>query len=118
MNREFDALPADADERTARTRRADAARQRMLPGVRELFAEHPHLNTPHADAPRGKAFAKKTAGKGLRDLYSPAQLDVLQRLNAMLAQPPETERGSCPREFSQGLPDRPAGLTGLIDRPD
>ncbi|MEU6117183.1 MerR family transcriptional regulator [Streptomyces sp. NPDC047117] len=88
VNGEFDALPADADERT----RQDLA-ERMLPGVRELFAEHPHLKTPHADAPRGEAFAKKTVGKALRDLYSPAQLDVLQRLNALLAQPPETEQG-------------------------
>ena len=79
VDKEFDVLPADADEGT----RQDLA-ERMLPHVREAYAEHPDLRTPNAGAPRGEAFAMETMGRAFRDLYSPAQLDVLQRLNALL----------------------------------
>jgi DNA-binding transcriptional MerR regulator len=87
VNKEFDTLPADADERT----RQDVA-ERWAPYVRELFDEYPDLRTPTADAPRGEAFAKETVGKALRDLYNPAQLDVLRRLNTLLAIQGEAER--------------------------
>lgn len=79
VNREFDTLPADADEQT----RQDVA-ERMVPPLRELFDKHPELRTPTTDAPHGEAFAKKTIGKALRDLYNPAQLDVMQRVNTLL----------------------------------
>jgi DNA-binding transcriptional MerR regulator len=79
---EFDALTADADEET----RQDIA-ERMVPFVRELFDEHPDLRAPATDAPHGEAFAMKTIGKALRELYNPAQLDVLVRVNALLAAP-------------------------------
>jgi DNA-binding transcriptional MerR regulator len=78
-NKEFDALPADADERTRR----DLA-ERMAPYVQALFDEHPDLRAPNTDAPHGQSFAMKTIGKALRDLYNPAQLDVLRRINAVL----------------------------------
>jgi DNA-binding transcriptional MerR regulator len=77
---EFDDLPADTDEQT----RQDIA-ERMVPHLRELFDEHPDLRTPEVGAPRGEAFAKKTIGKALRDLYNPAQLDVMRRVNILLA---------------------------------
>lgn len=82
VSKEFDTLPADADEHT----RQDIA-ERMVPSTREMFDEYPDLRAPAADAPHGEAFAKETMGKALRDLYNPAQLDVLQRLNALLATP-------------------------------
>jgi hypothetical protein len=63
-----------------------------VPYVRELFDEHPDLRAPTAGAPRGEAFAKETIGKALRDLYNPAQLDVLRRLNTLLAAQGEAER--------------------------
>ncbi|WP_181763516.1 MerR family transcriptional regulator [Streptomyces albidus (ex Kaewkla and Franco 2022)] len=84
VDKEFDALPADADEQT----RQDIA-ERMVPSARELFDEHPALGAPAAGAPHGEAFAMETIGKALRDLYNPAQLDVLQRLNALLAAGPD-----------------------------
>jgi DNA-binding transcriptional MerR regulator len=87
VNKEFDTLPADADERT----RQDVA-ERWAPYVRKLFDEHPDLRAPTAGAPRGEAFAKETVGKALRDLYNPAQLDVLRRLNTLLAVQGEAER--------------------------
>ncbi|OEU85371.1 MerR family transcriptional regulator [Streptomyces abyssalis] len=78
-DKEFDALPADACEQT----RQDLA-ERLLPSVRELLDKHPDLRAPAAGAPQGEAFAKKTMGKALRDLYNPAQLDVLVRVNKLL----------------------------------
>ncbi|MCI2421342.1 hypothetical protein MOQ72_28265 [Saccharopolyspora sp. K220] len=43
----------------------------MAPYLRELFDEHPDLRAPTYDAPRGEAFAMKTIGKALVDLYNP-----------------------------------------------
>jgi DNA-binding transcriptional MerR regulator len=80
----FDELPADADEQT----RADLA-ERMVPFVQSMFRQHPGLSTLQADAPRGETFAKKTAGKALRDIYNPAQVDVLRRLGVLLAEASE-----------------------------
>jgi hypothetical protein len=87
VSKEFDTLPADADEQT----RQDIA-ERMAPYARELHDEHPDLRAPNTDAPRGEAFAKKTIAKALRDLYNPAQLDVLRRLNTLLTTHSEAER--------------------------
>jgi DNA-binding transcriptional MerR regulator len=79
VNREFDTLPADADEPTRR----DLA-ERMARYARELLDAYPDLRAPYSDAPRGEAFAMKTIGKALKDLYNPAQLDVMRRVNALL----------------------------------
>jgi DNA-binding transcriptional MerR regulator len=87
VSKEFDTLPADADEQT----RQDIA-ERMAPYVRALFDEHPGLRAPNTDAPRGEAFAMKTIGKALRDLYNPAQLDVMRRLDTLLTPRSEAER--------------------------
>jgi DNA-binding transcriptional MerR regulator len=78
---EFDNLPADADEAT----RQDVA-ERMAPYVRMLHAEHPGLTAPHNDAPHSPRFVEQTVGKALKDLYNPAQLDVLVRTNTLLNQ--------------------------------
>jgi DNA-binding transcriptional MerR regulator len=87
VNKEFDTLPADADEQT----RQDVA-ERTMPYLRKLFDEHPGLRAPATDAPRGEAFAMKTIGKALVDLYNPAQLDVLQRVYTLLAKHSEAEQ--------------------------
>jgi DNA-binding transcriptional MerR regulator len=81
-DREFQDLSGDADERT----RQDLA-ERMAPYVRDIYAKHPGLTAPDTDAPRGERFVKRTAGAAMRELYNPAQLDVLQRLGALLAGP-------------------------------
>lgn len=86
---EFDDLPAEADETTRH-----AVARRMVPYVRALRARHPDLDEPLSDAPRGARFAGRTVGEALRDLYDSAQLDVLQRTEALLragrAVPPST----------------------------
>ena len=76
---EFDELPDDADEPT----RQDVA-ERMVPYIHALRARHPDLDGQHSEAPRGARFVEQTVGEALRDLYSPAQLDVLQRARALL----------------------------------
>ncbi|QPP07117.1 MerR family transcriptional regulator [Streptomyces bathyalis] len=123
VSKEFDTLPADADEHT----RQDIA-ERMAPSTRKMFDEYPDLRAPEADAPHGEAFAKETMGKALRDLYNPAQLDVLQRLNALLAtgsdgepaRPPETpgesNRSQSQRREPQGSCQLPAAGHQLVCR--
>ncbi|GAA3224069.1 MerR family transcriptional regulator [Pseudonocardia petroleophila] len=76
---EFDDLPAEADEATRH-----AVTERMVPYVRALRAQHPDLGEPLSDAPRDTHFAARTVGEALRDLYNPAQLDVLRRTEALL----------------------------------
>ncbi|WP_130342402.1 MerR family transcriptional regulator [Herbihabitans rhizosphaerae] len=72
---EFDGLPADADE---------ATRQRLAenyaPMVRRQFEEHPSLK----DVATSGALSSPVVLQGLVELYNPAQLDVLRRLNALL----------------------------------
>jgi len=71
---EFDALPPDAD-RASRRRLAAA----LAPSMGVLFEEYPWLNDPGSRAPRGGAFAEGTMGQAVRELYNPAQLEVLYR---------------------------------------
>lgn len=76
---EFDDLPGDADELTRQ-----AVAERMVPYIQALRARHPDLDEPWADATRGARFAARTLNAALQDLYNPAQLDVLQRTEALL----------------------------------
>lgn len=80
---EFDDLPADADERT----RQEVA-EHLAPYARMLRAAHPGLRTMHADAPRGSRYSEQTLGEAMRDLYSPAQLDVVRRTEILLRAEP------------------------------
>lgn len=88
---EFDALPADAGEGT----RQDLAR-RMAPHIRRVRAEHPQMVDPHADSPRGARTATRIAGAAMRELYNPAQVDVVRRVQEILQA--ETETDVPPRE--------------------
>ncbi|MGW5387748.1 helix-turn-helix domain-containing protein [Nocardia sp. NPDC003963] len=76
---EFDHLSAEADEST----RAGLA-ERLAPYVGEVTAEYPEIQAPADDSPVGAKRAAETVGKALRDLYNPAQLDVLVRVNRIL----------------------------------
>lgn len=78
---EFADLPADADERT----RAELA-ERMASFVRSVYDRHPGLSTLHDDAPRGREFVRQTVGTAVAELCNPAQVDVLRRLGALLAE--------------------------------
>ncbi|WP_335988867.1 helix-turn-helix domain-containing protein [Glycomyces sp. MUSA5-2] len=78
VDREFEELPPDADEAT----RADLA-ERMAPFAREVAQRFPGINDL-SDAPHGEDFARRSIGTTLRDLYNPAQLDVMVRIHALL----------------------------------
>ncbi|MFC4014251.1 MerR family transcriptional regulator [Nonomuraea purpurea] len=78
---EFDALPPDADDATV-----ERIAERILPLVRRMRAEHPWSNDPVADSPRGAELAENVMGHAAVELYNPAQLRVLQRLNVLLEQ--------------------------------
>jgi DNA-binding transcriptional MerR regulator len=88
---EFDNLPADADEST----RAELA-ERLAPYADELTSQYPEITAPATDSPVGAKRAAETVGKALRDLYNPAQIDVLVKVNRLLygpdGQPPGKDR--------------------------
>lgn len=78
---EFDALPADADDAT-RQRLAEA----YAPVARRQFEQHPSLK----DIAMSEALTKPIVLHGLVELYNPAQIDVLRRMNTLLElTPPE-----------------------------
>lgn len=79
---EFDDLPADADEDTRQ-----GVAERLAPFVRTLRDQYPGLTDTHSDAPGGARFAAETMVKAMKDLYNPAQLDVLVRINTLVAAP-------------------------------
>lgn len=76
---EFDALPADASEQ-ARQQLAE----RFAPEVVQQFTDHPSLKNPVAKVRGGEALATSAMGRGLVELYNPAQVDVLVRLHALI----------------------------------
>jgi DNA-binding transcriptional MerR regulator len=76
---EFDALPADADDRV----RQDLA-ERMVPHVRRVWGGTPELSAPDTRAPRGPRFVVETAVAAVQELYNPAQRDVIRRLTALI----------------------------------
>ncbi|GAA4935009.1 MerR family transcriptional regulator [Streptomonospora halophila] len=78
---EFEALPPDADDAAI-----DRLAARMLPAVRRAREKHPWSKDPAADAPRGAKHAEHTMAEAMVQLYNPAQLQVLKRLAALLAE--------------------------------
>ncbi len=79
MHQDFDSLPPDADE---------ASRQQLA----ERYAAHylivasryPWMRNPEYRAPRGTAFVADTLGQVFGELYHPAQLDVVRRVNEII----------------------------------
>lgn len=78
---EFEALPADAPE-DVRRRLA----QRFAPEVRRRKKDHPSLRDLDASSRRGGALAQSVVAQAVAEFYNEAQLDVLQRLNALLSE--------------------------------
>ncbi|MEE2041149.1 MerR family transcriptional regulator [Nocardiopsis sp. CT-R113] len=81
---EFNHLPADADEETRR-----ALAERFIEPVRDLLAEHPALGDVRTMAPKNPRFAAETVVAAMRDLYNPAQLDVMRRISIGLEEKKE-----------------------------
>ncbi|MFC3996088.1 MerR family transcriptional regulator [Nocardiopsis sediminis] len=77
---EFTDLPADADEAT----RSELA-ERLLPISRDVLTAHPELHDPANMVSRNPKFTTETIRSALGDLFNPAQLDVLRRIERTLA---------------------------------
>lgn len=88
INREFDELSADADEHI----RQDLV-ERMVPYLRRLRQDHPDLPDLYTDAPKGKKRVRETMETVLRELYNPAQLDVLHRTHVIVVESAQTRPG-------------------------
>ncbi|MER6555307.1 MerR family transcriptional regulator [Streptomyces sp. NPDC053741] len=78
--RELDELLADADEQTRQS-----LAERLVPYVLSIRAAHSGLNDLASDAPRGRQHTARTIGKAISDLYNPAQVDVMKRLDRLLS---------------------------------
>ncbi len=83
VDAEFDQLPADADAAT-RQRIAEG----MAPALRRQAHRHTVLNDLEAHASRTSAETETAVLAALRELYNPAQLDVLHRANLFLTADP------------------------------
>ena len=77
---EFEQLPGDADDATI-----ESLATRMAPTVRRERERHPWSVDPTADSPRGAQLAKSILVQAVAELYNPAQIRVLQRMNELLA---------------------------------
>ncbi|MGC4941116.1 MerR family transcriptional regulator [Kribbella sp. DT2] len=77
--RDFDSLPAGADEETRRE-----VAEGMVIHVVELFATYPDVVAAQFDAPGGIRQVGRAVGVALKELYNPAQLDVLRQVAGLL----------------------------------
>ncbi|RSM84224.1 MerR family DNA-binding transcriptional regulator [Kibdelosporangium aridum] len=75
VDKQFETLPADA---SADTRQQLA--ERLVPEILVQYRQHPSLKDAAVQTPQGKSVVVQ----GLVELYNPAQLDVLRRVNALL----------------------------------
>ncbi len=80
---DFDTLAPDADEASR-----EAVARGLVPHVQRLHADHPQLRTV-AGSRYGPRYVQQALGTALRELYNPAQLDVLRRLGRLLAEAPQ-----------------------------
>ncbi|QFU87187.1 MerR family transcriptional regulator [Amycolatopsis sp. YIM 10] len=81
---EFDTLAEDTPEEV-RQRLAE----RFAPEVRRQQEEYPFLSDLEVMSRRGKAVAESVVVQSLLEFYNPAQLDVLRRVNALIAETPQ-----------------------------
>lgn len=76
---EFDNLPEDADEATRRS-----LAERMLPHSIDLLENNPAVTTATIESPKGAGHFARTLAEAMREIYNPAQLDVLTRLGRLM----------------------------------
>ena len=78
---EFDALPVNAGEAT----RQDFA-ERLAPTYANQFLAYPWLLTPGAHLLENNPRAARTIREAVRELYNPAQMDVVDRAKTLAAE--------------------------------
>lgn len=79
----FDQLPPDADEATR-----DRVAEGLAPAIRRQLLEHASLSDARTHASRSPAVAESTVAQVMREVYHPAQLDVIQRAYRIAQGPP------------------------------
>ena len=79
VDEDFEALSPDADEATI-----EQLAQRMAPTVAAARVERPQLERPMAGSPMGDAQGAMVLGLAIAELYTPAQLRALQRVDEIL----------------------------------
>lgn len=79
VNREFEALSGDAGEHV----RQDLV-ERMVSYLLRLWQDHPEPPGLYRAVAKGKESVRETMETVLRELYNPAQLDVLHRTYVIL----------------------------------
>lgn len=75
---EIDRLPADADEQTRR----DLA-ERLAPSLAQNLRDYPWLLDPGDRLTRGEQATRDTVVDAMREVYNPAQLEVLARASIL-----------------------------------
>lgn len=76
---EFEGLPADADDATV-----ERLAERMVPVVRAGRERHPRMVDLAARSPLGSEPAVSAMAHAVAELYNPAQIRTLQRVNEVL----------------------------------
>lgn len=76
VDEEFEGLPEEADEQVI-----EALARRMVVTVEEADRERPGLRDPFAGSPLGEDEARMVFGLAVAELYTPAQLRTLQRVD-------------------------------------
>ncbi|RJQ92342.1 helix-turn-helix domain-containing protein [Amycolatopsis panacis] len=101
---EFEHLPDDADEETRQ-----ALAERMAPITRDLVERHPKLREIGLEPPHGGPFAAQTVERAIKDLYRPAQLDVLRRLEKEIERtnPLHSAEADAARPAPKAIPEAP-----------
>ena len=78
---DFDALPASAD---------DATRQRvaetLAPQIAQNLSDYPWLSDPTAHQSKSPKVTQETFVETVRELFNPAQMDVLARASVIATQ--------------------------------
>jgi Predicted transcriptional regulators len=88
---DFDRLPVDADELTRR-QLAD----RLAKSLARHLVDYPWLNDPAAHLSKSPYITSQTMGDAIRELYNPAQLDVLVRAHAVASERRRAAEGPQP----------------------
>ncbi|WP_193636318.1 MerR family transcriptional regulator [Brachybacterium subflavum] len=75
---------ADIDDAASPERRAEVATE-LVDVIRRIYSDHPELVAPALASGRQRPIAREAIGVALKELYRPAQLDVLARVNTLLS---------------------------------
>lgn len=99
---EFERLPADdaAVERLA---------ARMAPVVRKARRKGPQAAGPTADSPQGAEAARNVPAHAVAEIYTPAQIRLLQRVNELLDRQDADDSRTGGKEPREGEGTPPTG---------